>query len=113
MNILDINVDVQSVCINTKNDGALPTNWSLTREGDDTELITWLSNSSTFVNNNYYQTLSIDTSSVELNNNATYILRGVRESDDTLIYTGKVLAVDYTETGYMTLESTTDYITYN
>lgn len=113
MNIIDINVNVQTICINTKNKNALTTSWTLTKEGDDTPVLSWTSDSNTFTNNKYYQSLSIDISSVSLNNNAMYILVGATDSNDTNVYKGKVLAVDYTETGYMTIDSTNDYITYN
>lgn len=113
MNILDINVDVQTIYINTKNKNVLTTSWTLTKEGNDTPVLSWTSDSNTFVSDKYFQSLSIDTSSASLENNATYILVGTLDSNDTNVYKGKVLAVDYTETGYMTINSTNDYITYN
>lgn len=111
MNIVDANIDgVQSVVINSKNTDLNYCRWDITKEGDSTVLHTFTTSGADglLVNNNYYQTLSIDFSQFTILEGHTYVLTGYLPSAETIQYRGKIMAVNSVES-YSTYDSNVEY----
>lgn len=112
MNILDSeDSSIQTVYINTSTSNQEVVTWSVRREGDDDNKLEFTTgiDDTDFETFQYYQSLNIDFSSIQLNRNQLYILKGTNNTGDTIYY-GKMLA--YYQDTETTLSTSSDYIIY-